>query len=191
MKRQVPLKSEITRIFHELLAATTDMAVLPGVLGCSFDRLRTGSPCDVPFRYASAPIPRYRGTVSRWHAHLCGLATAIHEISGLKLSSVITKMQEWCQEISGLATVRIDARPRAIIWLGEQYEKVEKRNPHRLARMFHESPAATTDMVVLPGVLGCRYLRRTIQVRLETNPAVPRDGCQVARPSSRPRDGNS
>jgi len=29
------------------------------------------------------PIPRYRGTVARWHAHLCGLATATHEISGL------------------------------------------------------------------------------------------------------------
>ncbi len=40
-------------------------------------------PCDVPFRYASEPIPRYRGMVARWHAHLCGLATAIHEISGL------------------------------------------------------------------------------------------------------------
>ena len=36
-----------------------------------------------PVRYASAPIPRYRGTVARWHAHLRGLATAIHEISGL------------------------------------------------------------------------------------------------------------
>ena len=45
------------RMLHELLAATTDMAVLPGVLGCSFDRLRTGSPCDVPFRYASEPTP--------------------------------------------------------------------------------------------------------------------------------------
>ena len=43
---------------------------------------------------------------------------------------------------------------------------------------------ATTDMAVLPGVLGCRLLQRTIQVRLGTNPAVPRDGCQVARPSS-------
>jgi len=30
-------------------------------------------------------------------------------------------------------------------------------------------------MVVLPGVLGCRSLRRTVQVRLGTNPAVPRD----------------
>ena len=36
---------------------------------------------------------------------------------------------------------------------------------------------ATTDMAVLPGVLGCRSLRRTVQVRLGTNPAVPRDGC--------------
>jgi hypothetical protein len=44
-----------------------------------------------------------------------------------------------------------------------------------LARIFHESLAATTDMAVLPGVLGCRPLRRTVQVRLETNPAVPRD----------------
>jgi len=41
--------------------------------------------------------------------------------------------------------------------------------------MFHESLAATTDMAVLPGVLGCRPLRRTVQVRLGTNPAVPRD----------------
>ena len=39
--------------------------------------------CDVPFRYASEPIPRYRGTVTKWHVHLRGLATAIHEISGL------------------------------------------------------------------------------------------------------------
>jgi hypothetical protein len=44
-----------------------------------------------------------------------------------------------------------------------------------LTRIFHELLAATTDMAVLPGVLGCRYLRRTVQVRLGTNPAVPRD----------------
>ncbi len=50
------------RTFHESLAATLNMDVLSGVLGCSFDRLRTGSPCDVSFRYASEPIPRYRGT---------------------------------------------------------------------------------------------------------------------------------
>jgi hypothetical protein len=35
--------------------------------------------------------------------------------------------------------------------------------------MFHESPAATVDMAVLPGVLGCRTLRRTVQVRLRSN----------------------
>jgi hypothetical protein len=35
-----------------------------------------------------------------------------------------------------------------------------------LARIFHGSPAATTDMAVLHGVLGCRPLRRTVQVRL-------------------------
>jgi hypothetical protein len=34
-----------------------------------------------------------------------------------------------------------------------------------LARIFHESLAATTDMAVLR----CRLLRRTVQVRLETN----------------------
>jgi hypothetical protein len=35
--------------------------------------------------------------------------------------------------------------------------------------MFHESLAAATDMDVLPGVLRCRSLRRTAQVRLGTN----------------------
>ncbi len=38
-----------------------------------------------------------------------------------------------------------------------------------LARIFHELLAATTDMAVLPGVLGCQPLRRTVQVRLGTN----------------------
>ena len=87
------------------VTATTDMAILPGVLGCSFDRLRTGSPCDVPFRYASDPIPcgcpargasacAARGTpilfalaalrsVPQAGSQFRGLATAIHEISGL------------------------------------------------------------------------------------------------------------
>ena len=35
-----------------------------------------------------------------------------------------------------------------------------------LARIFHELPAATADMSVLPGVLGYRTLRRTVKVRL-------------------------
>ncbi|UCG10994.1 MAG: hypothetical protein JSU72_10495, partial [Deltaproteobacteria bacterium] len=37
------------------------------------------------------------------------------------------------------------------------------------ARIFHELSTATADMAVLPGVLGCRPLRRTVQVRLGTN----------------------
>jgi hypothetical protein len=36
--------------------------------------------------------------------------------------------------------------------------------------MFPESPAATADMFVLPGVLGSRSLRRTVQVRLGFEP---------------------
>jgi hypothetical protein len=39
-----------------------------------------------------------------------------------------------------------------------------------LARIFHESLAATTDLDFLPGVLGRWSLRRTVQVRLGTNP---------------------
>jgi hypothetical protein len=53
-----------------------------------------------------------------------------------------------------------------------------------LTRIFHESFAATTDLAVLPGVLGCWPLRRTVQVRLGTNPC----GCPGAQPSSRSRD---
>jgi hypothetical protein len=37
-------------------------------------------------------------------------------------------------------------------------------------------------MAVLPAVLGCRFLRRTVQLRLGFNPAVERDGCLAARP---------
>jgi len=39
-----------------------------------------------------------------------------------------------------------------------------------LARIFYELPAATADRSVLPGVLGYRILRRTVQVRLGSNP---------------------
>jgi hypothetical protein len=47
-----------------------------------------------------------------------------------------------------------------------------------LARIFHELPAPTADVTVLPGVLGCSFdyaqdkltLRRTVQVGLGSNP---------------------
>ena len=59
--------------------------------------------------------------------------------------------------------------------------QLQAHNGIELARIFHESLAATTDVAVLPGVLGCWPLRRTVQVRLGP---IPRYGCQVARPSS-------
>jgi hypothetical protein len=58
------------------VTATTDMAVLPGVLGCRYLRRTVQG-------YVSEPIPRYRGTVARGPSHLRDLATVIHEISGL------------------------------------------------------------------------------------------------------------
>ena len=39
-----------------------------------------------------------------------------------------------------------------------------------VARIFHELPTVTAGMSVLPGVLGYRTLRRTVQVRLGSNP---------------------
>ena len=56
-----------------------------------------------------------------------------------------------------------------------------------LTRIFHESLAATADLAVLPGVLGCRPLQRTFRVRLETNTLWLPGG----RPSSWSRDSNS
>jgi hypothetical protein len=49
-------------------------------------------PCDVPFRYASGPIPRYRGTVARWLAHLRGLVTPVHETSWLGLTEAANEV---------------------------------------------------------------------------------------------------
>jgi hypothetical protein len=66
------------------VTATTDMAVLPGVLGCR--------PLRRTVQVRLGPIPRYRGTVARWHTHLRGLATAIHEISGLGLGRLAFKI---------------------------------------------------------------------------------------------------
>jgi len=37
-----------------------------------------------------------------------------------------------------------------------------------LARIFHDSPTATADKAVLPATLGPHTLRRTVQVRLES-----------------------
>jgi integrase len=62
----------------------------------------------------------------------------------------------------------IDSQARADIaeQLGHGRDEITRTY---LTRMLHESLTATTDMAVLPAVLGCRSLRRTIQVRLGTN----------------------
>ncbi|MEE8315867.1 MAG: hypothetical protein V3R70_04885 [Syntrophobacteria bacterium] len=54
------------------------MAVLPGVLGWS-----------APATYRSGTPLNQHPAVARWHAHLRGLATAIHEISGLRAAALI------------------------------------------------------------------------------------------------------
>jgi len=69
--------NDVAWIFHESLAATTDMAVLPGVLG--YWPLRR----TVQVRLGATTLRLPGGTPV-----LCGLATAIHEISGLGLVSV-------------------------------------------------------------------------------------------------------
>ena len=70
---------------------------------------------------------------------------------------------------------------------------LKKSDPQLLsvARMFYESLAAITGMAILLGVLGHWLLRPTVQARLGTNPALPRDECPVARPSSWSHDSNS
>jgi hypothetical protein len=74
-----------------------------------------------------------------------------------------------------------------------QFLDLEKRShlPTEASPGISSRPGvtATADMTVLPGVLECRTLRRTVQVRLESNPAVPRD-CPVVHPSPRSPDGN-
>ena len=59
-------------MFHESPAVTADMDVLPGVLGCRTLR-----------RTVQVRLRSKHPVVARWHAHLHGLATAIHETSGL------------------------------------------------------------------------------------------------------------
>ena len=51
--------------------------------------------------------------------------------------------------------------------------------------MFHALPAATVDIIVLPGVLGCRILRRTVIVRLGSNPLRLPGGTPLSTVSQR------
>jgi hypothetical protein len=66
--------SGISPQYARTLTATADTAVLPGVFGCSFDRLRTSSPWRRTETYTSmlSPYGRYR----RFSSPLCCLNTA-------------------------------------------------------------------------------------------------------------------
>ena len=115
----------------------------------------------------------------------------------LKLHSCFTRLTGWhqtpfnlkseilkrLQSRQGVNSLNIRAKVVANGKEEAYYRLTEKRCA--LARIFHESPAATTklgtacgtersaasanNMAVLPGVLGCLTLRRTVQVRLGFN----------------------
>ena len=62
------------------------------------------------------------------------------------------------------------SRPTLPLCISPRPRQVSALSPRKyLTRMFHEPLAATLDTAVLLGVLGCRLLRRTVQVRLGTS----------------------
>jgi hypothetical protein len=62
------------------------MSVLPGVLGCRLlRRTRSGTPRN------------QHPAVARWPAHLHGLATAIHEISGFEHLIIMESIELFCK----------------------------------------------------------------------------------------------
>jgi hypothetical protein len=95
-------------------------------------------------------------------------ATKVHTINFYpKKNDICTRSSKKacvCHLGSKVSTVRVE---QAINWFFQI--SANGNEQEMFARIFHESLAATTDMAVLPGVLGCRNLRRTVQVRLGTN----------------------
>ncbi|PNV87224.1 MAG: hypothetical protein C0610_02650 [Desulfobacteraceae bacterium] len=81
---------------------------------------------------------------------------------------------EYCQEKianENSKTALVPAKCEVICFLRSMRPSwVENGGITQLTLIFHELPTATADMSVLPGVLGYRALRRTVQVRLGSNP---------------------
>jgi hypothetical protein len=80
-------------------------------------------------------------------------------------------LSRWHEALGSLASCYQQARERECVVKG-------LADPYfPLTRIFHELPAATMYLTVLPGVLGCSFdyaqdkltLRRTVQVRLGSN----------------------
>jgi hypothetical protein len=93
------------------------MAVLPGVLGCSFDEgtcpERSEGGQAHPATYRSGAPRAQHPAVARWHAHLHGLATAIHELSGLAYTI------NWTFTLSRKTAVPPLGQPGSYICMGE------------------------------------------------------------------------
>ena len=81
MCARMPRAYTLTQIFHDSPAATTDIAALPGVLGCSFDKL----PATTLGTGRTAHSATYRSGTVRGQGPAVR-RRPIHEILGLKLS---------------------------------------------------------------------------------------------------------
>ena len=142
----------LARTFHVSLAATTDMDVLPGVLGCSFDRLRTGSPCDVRLKLPAAS---------------CRESSKCKEVLPFYCSSLANPAASY-GECARWSIFNTPADCRKGKESGIPFRDQSKAGSFPAQRdlrwaQVHELLATTTDMAVLPGVLGCRPLRRTVE----------------------------
>jgi hypothetical protein len=89
-------------------AATPRLAVLPGVLGCSFDRLpATSSACDV---LTSTPQPR-APAVARWHDRRHDLVTAARVLWG-PAPAVGNKSESFLNHCAAAVTAALNYRER-------------------------------------------------------------------------------
>jgi hypothetical protein len=123
-------------------------------------------PYNVPLRYASEPIPRYRGTVARWHAHLRGLATATHEISGLRVLTGNASILIVSMEI--LENINFYPKP-AVPLLGKSYPFMVRQEMGNLLKLPAARPVDET-------------CRRAQVVSLRSSRCRESSKCKVLRP---------
>jgi hypothetical protein len=129
--------------------------------------LNPGSPCG------KARLLKGRRSLKAHHVLVCCLHT-----------NKIVEIVEWILLTTRAAFVMLllSEEPK-----GDSVQQGASRLAVQVARIMHETPAATADLAVLPGVLGSRTLRRTDKYASGPSPC----GCAVARPSPRSRYGVS
>jgi hypothetical protein len=96
-----------------------------------------------------------------------------HRRSTLKSSSSLLHLKLIHAHLTTLADTRSRWKRKQPNPRLAQIIKAEPKLTEDLARIMHETPAATGDMAPLPGILGSRSSSRTEQVRLRSDPAVP------------------